>query len=514
MSTFDRTMPKTLAILSTVALALSLFSITEPEKALASTACSPTYVTTTETAGVLDPGGTRYAYLTFSAIGACSYTIPDGAANILAVIFGGGGGGGGGASTTAGRGGGGGGGAGEALYFKSIPSAGTLSISVGQGGTAGLGGADVPSVAAATSGGTGGETTISSGGTTLYTARGGGGGGAGGSLGGAGGSSWGSSGGVQAVRAGLVPTSGTQGAGGSSSPGTPLESSLTGPLLIGGGVNMAFPPPTFVNYVRGGPGARSDSMVDAATTPGSGGRAGRGSQATSSLNYGYDGSVGQNGLVIIRYELTNVAVSSPTITSVSPSTGASSGGTSITIEGTGFLSTAGQTVTIGGAPCVITGRTLTSITCTTPAGVLGTADIVVNNEDGGTTTSLGGFTYSDSPDPSPPDSDPRPSEPTSSSHYFVVEGFPKFKASLSRSMKKFIGQEIGKTGTTQRKVVCTGTVRGSKWTAKREALAFARASAGCDHVKTLLPSVETELKKRLISKKKQNSLTVRIRVFY
>ena len=98
-------------------------------------------------------------------------------------------------------------------------------------------------------------------------------------------------------------------------------------------------------------------------------------------------------------------------------------------------------------------------------------------------------------------------------NYFVVEGFPRFKSTLNTSMKNFIGEQVAESGATINKVVCTGTVRGSKWTAKREALALARATAGCDYVETLLPSVETELRKRLISKKKQNSLTVRISVF-
>ena len=109
---------------------------------------------------------------------------------------------------------------------------------------------------------------------------------------------------------------------------------------------------------------------------------------------------------------------------------------------------------------------------------------------------------------------PGPQSPNnqSRSNYFVVEGFKKSKARLTNSMKDFIEQELsGMNGESR--IVCTGTVRGSKWTAKREALALARATAGCDYVETLLPSVETELKKRLISKKKQNSLTVRISVF-
>lgn len=108
------------------------------------------------------------------------------------------------------------------------------------------------------------------------------------------------------------------------------------------------------------------------------------------------------------------------------------------------------------------------------------------------------------------------------SHYFVVESFPKFQSTLSNSMKRFIRNQTTNRplplGVTSRapvvRVVCTGTVRGVKWTAKREKLALDRATVGCDYMKTLYPNVPTELKKRLISKKSQNSLTVRIRVFH
>ena len=100
-----------------------------------------------------------------------------------------------------------------------------------------------------------------------------------------------------------------------------------------------------------------------------------------------------------------------------------------------------------------------------------------------------------------------------SSNYFVVEGFKKGKHKLSAPMKSFIRKEIA-AKTRESRVVCTGTVRGKAWNPKREVLALARAKAGCDYVRTLLPDVPVELKKRLISKPKGNPLTVRIRAFY
>jgi sugar lactone lactonase YvrE len=98
-------------------------------------------------------------------------------------------------------------------------------------------------------------------------------------------------------------------------------------------------------------------------------------------------------------------------------------------------------------------------------------------------------------------------------NYFVVEGFKKGKHKLSGSMKNFIKREID-SRQGESKVVCTGTVRGKKWTEKREALALARAEAGCAYVSILKPNLPIELKKRLILKGKGNPLTVRIRVFY
>lgn len=99
------------------------------------------------------------------------------------------------------------------------------------------------------------------------------------------------------------------------------------------------------------------------------------------------------------------------------------------------------------------------------------------------------------------------------SNYFVVEGFKKGKHKLSGAMKDFIKREIDGT-QGESKAVCTGTVRGKKWTEKREALALARAEAGCSYINLLKPDLPVELKKRLIPKGKGDALTVRIRVYY
>ncbi|MHB8877881.1 MAG: beta strand repeat-containing protein [Myxococcaceae bacterium] len=89
-------------------------------------------------------------------------------------------------------------------------------------------------------------------------------------------------------------------------------------------------------------------------------------------------------------------VPAPTVTSLNPAFGYASGGTAVTITGTGFLPAA--TVTFGGtAATTVTVVSATSITATTPAGTAGAADVVVTNSDTQTGTLTGGFTYMPAP---------------------------------------------------------------------------------------------------------------------
>jgi hypothetical protein len=82
----------------------------------------------------------------------------------------------------------------------------------------------------------------------------------------------------------------------------------------------------------------------------------------------------------------------PTVTTISPSSGPASGGTPVTVTGTGFQS--GAAVTIGGtATTGVTVVSSTSITATTPAHAAGAADVVVKNTDNQTGTLSGGYTY-------------------------------------------------------------------------------------------------------------------------
>lgn len=84
---------------------------------------------------------------------------------------------------------------------------------------------------------------------------------------------------------------------------------------------------------------------------------------------------------------------SATVTSVSPNFGPSTGGTNVTIVGTNF--TGSTDVQFDGVSATsITVVDSTHITCTTPAGSLGTADVEVFNPNGNGTL-VAGFTYVD-----------------------------------------------------------------------------------------------------------------------
>lgn len=82
--------------------------------------------------------------------------------------------------------------------------------------------------------------------------------------------------------------------------------------------------------------------------------------------------------------------SPPDVSAVTPASGTTAGGTSVTISGTNLANA--TSVTIGGTAATVTANTATSITATTPAGTAGAADIVVTNGNGSDTL-VGGFTY-------------------------------------------------------------------------------------------------------------------------
>jgi hypothetical protein len=94
------------------------------------------------------------------------------------------------------------------------------------------------------------------------------------------------------------------------------------------------------------------------------------------------------------YDLSNdpaMAPGTPTFGDVSPDTGAAAGGTLVTITGTWLGRVTGVTFDASAA----TGLTVlsdTTLTCITPSGTAGTADIVLTYS-GGTVTGTAAFTY-------------------------------------------------------------------------------------------------------------------------
>lgn len=80
----------------------------------------------------------------------------------------------------------------------------------------------------------------------------------------------------------------------------------------------------------------------------------------------------------------------PTMTSFSSASGTTQGGVTFGITGTNLLNV--NTVTIGGVAATITAKTATSITVTTPAGTVGTKNVVVTTY-GHTLTSSNAYTY-------------------------------------------------------------------------------------------------------------------------
>src|SRR5207247_1997821 len=84
-------------------------------------------------------------------------------------------------------------------------------------------------------------------------------------------------------------------------------------------------------------------------------------------------------------------VAPPAVSSVTPNSGPSAGGSSLTVNGTGFQ--AGATVSFGGSALTIATITATSISGTTTAHTAVAVDLVVTNPDAQSGTCSGCFTY-------------------------------------------------------------------------------------------------------------------------
>ena len=115
----------------------------------------------------------------------------------------------------------------------------------------------------------------------------------------------------------------------------------------------------------------------------------------------------------------------PTVTSITPNSGPTTGSTPVTIHGTGFYgggsSSAVSSVTIGGNSAASVSVTSdTTLTATTPTGSAGTVDVVVITS-GGSATLTNGFTYYDVPVPTVTSITPN-SGPTTGSTPVTIHG--------------------------------------------------------------------------------------------
>ena len=110
--------------------------------------------------------------------------------------------------------------------------------------------------------------------------------------------------------------------------------------------------------------------------------------------YSVGASVSPSGLWIMQavgFKLAGGSTS-PTVTSVSPSSGSTAGGTAVTITGTNFA--AGAAVTFGTAAATnVVVVSSTTITATTPAGSAGAVAVTVTNPDTQSGSLGSGYTY-------------------------------------------------------------------------------------------------------------------------
>ena len=95
------------------------------------------------------------------------------------------------------------------------------------------------------------------------------------------------------------------------------------------------------------------------------------------------------GLFLLAYG--DCPISEPTISAVNPNTGATTGGTAITITGTNLTGASSVQVGSGYATSVVVVND-TTVTAVTPAGTAGAMNVYVTTA-GGTTTLVGAFTY-------------------------------------------------------------------------------------------------------------------------
>ena len=165
----------------------------------------------------------------------------------------------------------------------------------------------------------------------------------------------------------ITPTSGT------TAGGTAVTITGTG-FLAGATVSLGGTAATGVTVV--------DSTTITATTA---------AHAAGAVNVVVTNTDAQSGTLSNGYTYTS-SNPAPTVTSISPTSGTTAGGTAVSITGTGFL--AGATVSLGGTAATgVTVVNSTTITATTAARAAGVVNVVVTNTDAKSDTLPNGYTY-------------------------------------------------------------------------------------------------------------------------
>ena len=153
-----------------------------------------------------------------------------------------------------------------------------------------------------------------------------------------------------------------------------------------------------------------------------------------------------------------IYLTEPSITNIDPVSGPDTGGTEITITGTGFLAAQGSGgVTVGGVAASITSWSDTEIVCDTPAGSLGAKDVIVTNDDALSDTDAGGFTYLATP--SIDDIDPVSG--TSAGGTEITISGTGFQANQGSGSVKIGGSAASITSWSDTEIVCdtpSGTI--------------------------------------------------------
>ncbi len=94
---------------------------------------------------------------------------------------------------------------------------------------------------------------------------------------------------------------------------------------------------------------------------------------------------------MVAFRTASGSTTAPAVSSVSPNSGPTAGGTAVTITGTNF--TAGATVTFGGTAATNVAVSGTQITATAPAGSAGAVTVTVTNPGAQSGSLPNGFTY-------------------------------------------------------------------------------------------------------------------------